>query len=135
MITDDQGLKSAKTEGGFDIPVYDDGFGPLYIVRDSMGTVGIVRATDRSSAYSIAADEFFPEADETVTEMIKEFGDDFSENEVWNEQYGFRPNGPNHTDKIGHGIYAKDMNGDFCYQLTESKAGELHITLELEDKL
>jgi hypothetical protein len=44
LITDTQRLKGAKSRFGYPIPVYDDGYGKLYIHRDSMGISGIVRA-------------------------------------------------------------------------------------------
>ncbi len=43
-ITDSQRLVSATSRFGHPIPVYDDGWGPLWIHRDSMGISGIVRA-------------------------------------------------------------------------------------------
>ena len=74
LIHDGQRLAGAKTAGGYDIAVYDDGFGPLWIHRDSMGISGIVRAQTWEDAYGICEDEFFPEADETVEELVKEYG-------------------------------------------------------------
>ena len=75
LIKDGETLLSAKYKGsGVDIPVYDDGFGPLFIHRDSMGVSGIVRAQTWEDAYGICENEFFPEADETVEELVKEYG-------------------------------------------------------------
>lgn len=190
LINDDQLLVSAK-RGNYDIPIYDDGFGKLYIHRDSIGISGIVRAQTWEDAYSICEDEFFPEADETIEEMIKEYGfkveylkiiksdvsipederppylgayqkvaeisdysgngrlpehlfirwhrletpdpDTWSENDCWNEAFGFRPNGPNVRDKIGHGIYSKDLNGDSLDVLTPELLKELDIELTVKD--
>lgn len=44
--------------------------------------------------------------------------DAWAENELFLEAYGFRPNGPNGTDKRGHGIYQKDLNGESLDKLT-----------------
>ena len=75
LIKDGQSLVSAKYKSsGTPIPVYDDGFGRLYIHRHSTGISGIVRAQTWEDAYGICEDEFFPEADETVDELIKEYG-------------------------------------------------------------
>jgi hypothetical protein len=74
MITDNQSLDGATSEFGRAIKVYDDGYGPLWIHRDSMGISGIVRAKTWEDAYSICEDEFFPDADETHEEMVKEYG-------------------------------------------------------------
>lgn len=80
LISDNQILLSAKGRFGHSIPVYDDGFGPLWIHRDSMGTSGIVRAETWEDAYSICEDEFFPECDLTIEEIVKKYG--FKRNHV-----------------------------------------------------
>ena len=72
-MKDTDSLISATTRFGHPIPVYDDGFGPLYIHRDSMGISGIVRAQSFEDAYGICEDEFFPEADETIEDIRKEY--------------------------------------------------------------
>lgn len=176
MITDSQSLVSAS-RNGHAIPVYDDGFGPLFIHRDSMGVYGIVRAQTWEDAYGIAEDEFFPEADETVDELRKEYGfrrdhlkiirdasgtereatladypfgetgcsfirwetretpdaEAWTGNELFQEAYGFRPNGANTRDKLNHGIYAKDLNGDALDLLTPALAADLGISLVITE--
>jgi hypothetical protein len=171
---------------GYEIPTYDDGFGPLWISRNSIGINGIVRAQTWEDAYSICEDEFFPEADETVDELVAEYGfkrehrkvvrdasvlvasehtgvgerfaeyprdypegklapafirwvtvetpdpDAWTENELFCEAYGFRPNGPNSKDKLNHGIYAKDLNGDSLDPLTDELLESLGIELITE---
>jgi hypothetical protein len=74
LITDDQRLVSATGRFGHAIKVYDDGFGPLWIHRDSTGISGIVRAQTWEEAYSICEDEFFPACDLTMEEIVKEYG-------------------------------------------------------------
>lgn len=192
LITDEQLLVGAHYIGsGVKIPTYDDGFGPLYIHRHSLGVSGIVRARTWEDAYGICEDEFFPEADETVEELQKEYGyrrehrkvirsvvsipeadrhpqlgafekfaessdytdggklpeglflrwetietpepEAWCENELFCEAYGFRPNGPNGTDKLKHGIYAKDLNGDRLDELTPALAEELGIVIETKE--
>ena len=130
LITDEQTLKSAAGRFGHAIPVYDDGFGPLFIHRDSMGISGIVRAQTWEDAYSICEDEFFPSADETEEEFIAEYGGDFTEDACWNEAYGFRPNGAREVGESG--IYCKDLNGDSLDILTPDLLEALEITLEIE---
>lgn len=187
LIEDGQTLKGAKYHRGFEISVYDDGYGPLWISRNSIGINGIVRAKTWEDAYSICEDEFFPEADETIEEIVKEYGfrrehkklvkdssvtvagehhnagerietpedysdngrlpegmfsrwvtietpdaDAWSDNELFQEAFGFRSNGPNATDKLKHGIYSKDLNGDYLDVLTPEMVEELGITLEIE---
>jgi hypothetical protein len=181
LINDDQSLVGAS-RNGYAIPTYDDGWGELYIHRDSMGISGIVRAKSWEDAYSICEDEFFPDCDLTHEEIVKEYGfkrehvkmihDDvlgwrevtesdysdngkipeftsirwetretpdleaWSENELFCEAYGFRPNGGDATFSRKEGrrnpIYAKDLNGDSLDVLTPSLLAELGITLQIE---
>jgi hypothetical protein len=192
-LTDEHSLVSATNQWGRELPIYDDGFGKLYIHRDSMGISGIVRAQSWEDAYSICEDEFFPEASETVPELMRDYGfrrehkkvikcDEFipeasrpyhlgpyekfadesdytakgklpegkfirwitichpdneawMDNELFQEAYGFRPNGRRSMengvdrDPIGHGIYSKDINGDYLDVLTDALAQDLEITL------
>jgi hypothetical protein len=74
LIKDGQSLDSATGIFGYPIKTYDDGFGPLWVYRDSMGVSGIVRAKTWEDAYSICEDEFMSEASETLDEIIKEYG-------------------------------------------------------------
>jgi len=188
LITDTQSLVSASMhDGQISIPVYDDGYGPLFIHRDSMGITGIVRARTWEDAYSICEDEFFPEASETLGEIRAEYNytrrhakiirtpdgveredqlEDYPfektgclfvrwdtittpaeegeevwpENELFQEAFGFRPNGRRsmekgvHRDPIGHGIYAKDLNGDSLDVLTPELVASLGITLEIVEQ-
>jgi len=182
LITDNQSLIGAATRFGHTIPVYDDGYGPLWIHRNSMGISGIVRAQTFETAYGICEDEFFPEATETLEEIRADYnkrrqhvkmirtcagereaeypGDypngklsdsvDFvgwktietpaaegeevwSENELFCEAFGFRPNGPNDRDILKHGIYAKDLIGDSLEMLTPELVAALEITLSIEE--
>jgi hypothetical protein len=74
LITDSQYFVSAKYSSGYEIQTYDDGYGQLWISRSSTGINGIVRAQSWEDAYSICEDEFFPEAYETMEEIVKEYG-------------------------------------------------------------
>jgi hypothetical protein len=180
MITDSQTLVGAKYAGrNGEIPVYDDGYGPIWVSRNSIGINGIVRARTWEDAYSICEDEFFPEADETIEQIRAEYGfkrehvkivndgtklrdaimddyaigrlkpgitfhewqtretpapDDWAENELFQEAYGFRPNGANARDTLKHGIYSKDLNGDALDLLTPKLIEALGITLQIEEE-
>lgn len=130
-LNNNQTLTGAKTRFGNDIPVYDDGQGDLYIHRDSMGITAIVKAQTWEDAYSICEDEFFPSADE---EAFEKDWDDMTDHEqaCWEESYGYRscsPGGP--TPDEDRGVYAKDLNGDTLYLLTEKFLDDCGITLEV----
>jgi len=134
LISDNQSFNGATTRFGNTIPCYDNGFGPLWVVMDSMGIVGIVRTTEFYEAYEIAEDEFFPEASDTLPELEKEYGEDFGNNSLFNEAYGFRPNGPNKNDTNNHGIYQKDLNGEAIDLLTSDLVQEWEIVLNITDQ-
>lgn len=187
LIQDGDSLISAKHAYSIHaIDTYDDGYGPLWISRNSMGISGIVRAQSWEDAYEICEDEFFPEADESVEELVKEYGfrrdhrkvvkdssvtvatdnlnagerferypDDYPqgklvpeflrwetietpdpdawiENELFTEAYGFRPNGPRKGDVHNHGIYSKDLNGDYLDLLTPEMVADMQIELTIK---
>ena len=121
MISEECALTGAHGNLGFEIPVWDECFGNLYISRDSMGILGIVRADSWEKAYKCCEDEFFPRASlEDQSEFEKEFGATWYDDPCWQEQYGFSGN---------NGIYVKDLNGDSLKVLTLELATKLGITL------
>ncbi len=129
-LSDETRLTGARSRFGHPIRIYDDGFGPLWIHRDSMGISGIVRAQTWEDAYGVCEDEFFPSAG---ADAFEKAWDDMTPHEqaCWDEAYGYRPNGVGGpTPKEDVGIYAKDVNGDYLDPLTESLRAELGITLE-----
>jgi hypothetical protein len=138
-ITDSQSLVAAFSRFGHSIPIYDDGFGPLFIHRDSMGISGIVRAQTWEDAYSICEDEFFPAGDAEANEesvRIESLPDGKEKNHeqaCWDEAYGHRSGGRREKDGTISYIYAKDLNGDRLDSLTPELLAELEISLEIEE--
>ena len=137
LITDSQSIVAAKSRFGQPIPIYDDGFGLLFIHRNSMGISGIVRAQTWEDAYSICEDEFFPSGDEDANEESEkiEAMDDGEEKDhaqnCWEESYGYRGNGRKMDDGSVSYIYAKDLNGDSLEKLTSELLALLGITLKI----
>lgn len=131
IINDEQSLVSAKSRFGHSIPVYDDGFGPLFMHRDSMGITAIIRAQTWEDAYSICEDEFFPAAD---AEAFEKPYDEMTDHEraCWDEAYGYRGNARKEKDGSLSTVYAKDLNGDNMIMLTPELLGQFGITLEIE---
>lgn len=140
LITDEQRLVGAKSRFGHAIPVYDDGFGRLFIHRDSMGISGIVRAQTWEDAYSICEDEFFPAGDAEANEERNrlEAMPEGSERDhacvCWDESYGYRNNTRKEKDGSLSSIYAKDLNGDALDVLTPELLAQLEITLQIENE-
>jgi hypothetical protein len=124
-------------EHGCSIPHYDTGAGHLYILQDSMSIMGIVRASSWGEAYGIAEDELFPEADQTWDDIAKDLEcspESLMDDACFLEQYGFRPNGPNMSDKLNHGIFQRDLNGESLDQISESELAKRHgITIAWKD--
>jgi hypothetical protein len=137
-MKDNQRLVGAKTRFGNVIPTYDDGFGPLWIHRNSMGISGIVRAQTWEDAYSTCEDEFFPAADEEAaadranidTELIDEEASHLQA--CWDEAYGYRGNTRRMPDGTLSSIYARDLNGEALDLLTPELIAELGLTLTIE---
>lgn len=137
LINDEQSLTGAKSRFGHAIPVYDDGFGLLFVHRNSMGVSGIVRAQTWEDAYSICEDEFFPAGDVEAGEehaRIEAMADGKEKNHAqacWDEAYGYRSGGRKEKDGSVSYIYAKDLNGDHLDVLTPELLAELEIALEI----
>ena len=128
LIDDTRSLTGVKSRFGRDIAYYDDGYGPLWVHRGSMGISGVVRAETWEKAYSICEDEFFPDATESEEEIIAEYGNEYWDDACFQKAFGYR-----NTPGDGKGIvYAKDLNGDYLDLLTPGLVGELEVTIETE---
>lgn len=137
LINDSQSLISAKGRFGNSIPVYDDGFGALFIHRDSMGISGIVRAQTWEDAHSICEDEFFPAGDDDASKemaQIESMPEGKERNHLqacFDESFGFRGNSRKEKDGSLSSIYAKDLNGDALDVLSPELLASLEISLEI----
>jgi hypothetical protein len=78
QIQDNQSITKVTDKNGREIPFYDDGYGPLFVHHDQCGhfsfVSAIIRARSFETAYEIVEDEFLPEADMSLEEIIKEYG-------------------------------------------------------------
>jgi hypothetical protein len=114
---DNQTIISVENANGFSVKFYDEGYGPLFLWHSQLGNfsflAGVIRAPKLHEAYDILCDQFLPECDMSMDEIIDEYGEGFSENESFCNEYGFRPNGPNSSDKHGHGIYQLDWSNEY----------------------
>lgn len=77
-IEDNQSVIKVLDRNGNEVPFYDDGFGPLWLYSSSCGNftyaAAAVRAQNESDAWEIVQDEFLPECDLTIDEIVKEYG-------------------------------------------------------------
>jgi len=128
---------SITTDCGTLIRTYDDGQGPLWVYRESTGIYGVIRAQTWEEAYEIAQDEFMDEATETWEDIAKDCDcanpDDLMDNAIFQEGYGFRPNGANARDTLRHGIYQRDLNGEALDKLTPKLMSALRLTIVLAE--
>lgn len=126
-MNDNQTLNAARTQYNNPIQTYDDGHGPLFILWDSMSVLGIIRARTWEDAYSIAEDEFFPDADQEAADeqtRIDALPDGEEKNHAqacWDESYGYRPNGRRTLEGTTSHIYAHDLNGEALDQTTQEE--------------
>ena len=121
----DESLVKAENQWGHALKTYDDGFGPLWIHRDSMGILGISRAMTWEEAYEISEDEFFCRVtDEEKESFLEEFEcdtwEDLWEDGCFQEAIGHSPN---------NGMYHRDLNGESLDELTPELQKTLGLTL------
>lgn len=137
LINDEQQLDGARNRFGQALPTYDDGFGPIFIHRDSMGITALVRAQTWEDAYSICEDEFFPAADfdaigeQARIDAMPEGKEQDHAIACWHEAYGHRGSFRKMPDGTTSFIYAKDLNGDRLDLVTPKLLKELEITLQI----
>ncbi len=71
-MNDNLTLIGATTEYGDQLPVYDDGFGDVWLYREAGGLYGIVRTNSWHKAYEICLDEIMNRVAED--EVIEAYG-------------------------------------------------------------
>jgi len=131
-ISSDESLISASLwNGRVSVPVYDNGFGSLWVSRDSSGVLGVCRADGFQDAYSTCEDEFFHAADEDAAKDHSEIESDHDQN-CWDEAYGHRGNGRRESDGSMSYIYSRDLNGDSLVPLTRELAEEIGLSVQIE---
>lgn len=126
---------SFATRFGSPIRYYDDGIGTLFIMQDSMGIVGIVRAQTWEDAYSIVEDEFLPVV--PGEELHEAYGLTKAEYNARSiavpaddtlelaEGYSYQSNA------TGSGIVAHDLNGESLDPLTVAEIERLELVVSL----
>lgn len=167
MINDAQTLIGAYEIGCLGdrhpIRTYDDGFGSLYIYRESCGIIGIVRAMSWEAAYECVLDEILQPIDEA--DVIEAYGCYAMPNQDRTAWYAMRGDGKKlatfDTEKEAHeyclasiardetelvegydyqpnasgtGIVSYDLNGNALDLLTQELAAELQIKIQIEEE-
>lgn len=126
-ITDEQSLVGAKYGlGQHDLDIWDDGFGPLWIYRESLGPCGIVRAKTWEDAYNCVIDEIMDDADPEDPENHPNKDGNLPEG------IHYRGSGVPSNPRLKSPMAYEDLNGSILEPLTDRLSQELNITLVLE---
>ena len=123
-ITDDQSLTGA-TVRGHKLRIWDDGFGPLWIYRESLGAVGVVRAKTWEDAYSCVVDEIMGDGDMDDADNQPDADGNLPEGLQW------RGSGVPSNEGLESPLAAEDLNGSLLDRLTATLAEELEIQVVL----
>jgi hypothetical protein len=131
MIRDDETFAGAKHKHGTSIRIYDDGFGPLWVYRESLGVLGIVRASNWHDAFECVLDAIMSDADVDDPSTYALSYDDKAEIGELAEGYHFRPNGIPTDNGLSSPIACEDLNGSFLDALTPEFLATLEIVLDI----
>ena len=151
-------LIGARDEFDNHLKIYDDSIGPLFLYRDSLGIVGIVRASDWHTAFEIVYDNFLPPIKEDeIPEaygfwLCEKEGQFIIEDESEYETYRFASDSARQdyllkvlmkdrdlaegyayqSNATGTGIVSYDLNGESLDRLTQEMVNQFELTLEIE---
>jgi len=130
--------KIVSVHSKFDTPIkwYDDGYGPLWVYRNSMGVAGVIRAMNWHDAYDIVLDEILtPIEQNEIPEAYGFYGENAEhafaiacENEAemdLTEGYQFQPN------STGTGIVSTDLNGEALDKLDSKLWKDLGLKIKI----
>lgn len=127
IINDEQSVKSVKSEFGRDVRFWDEGFGPLWVYREALGVVGVVRATTWEEAWNCVVDEIMDDADPTDVENNPD------EDGNLPEGVHYRGSGIPSNEGLDSPLAAEDLNGSSLDQLTPELLERLKLKIEVED--
>jgi hypothetical protein len=115
-LTDDDSLQGAFSRFGRPLRVWDDGFGPLWVVR----------ASTWEEAHSCVVDEIMDDADVSDPDNQPDEHGNLPEGLSW------RGSGVPSQEGLESPLAAEDLNGSALDALTDALADELEIRLEIE---
>lgn len=137
LITDEHVLIGAATgqqHGSARYPtrVWDNGFGKLWVYRETLGVLGIVRADSFENAWSCVVDEILDDADpDDPDTYARSYDADADEYELA-ECCHWRGSGAPSNPKLTSGIAREDSNGSRLDELTAELATELGVVVCVE---
>ena len=128
----DLSLASAATCFGNPIRVYDDGIGPLWVLRETLGVSGIVRAQTWEEAFECCQDAIMNDADPNDPDSYARSFDPKADEGDLAEGVYYRPNGEPTINGLSSPLCYEDLNGCLLDRLTGDLATALEITVTLE---
>jgi hypothetical protein len=124
LIHDEQGLRGA-TVNGYKVRVWDDGSGPLWVLLETLGVTGIVRAETLEKAFVCAVDEIMDDADESDPDNRPD------EHGNLPEGLHYRGSGVPSQEGLESPVAQEDVNGSRLERLTPELAEELRVEVVL----
>jgi len=124
LINDDQSLDGA-TVRGHKLRVWDEGFGPLWVYRESLGAVGVVRARTWEEAHECVVDEIMDDGDIDDTDNQPDADGNLPEGLSW------RSSGVPSQEGLESPLAQEDLNGSLLDCLTDALAAELEIEVQV----
>ena len=126
-ISDEQSFTAATSRFGRAIRIWDEGFGPLWVYRESLGVVGVVRAATWEDAHECVVDEIMSDADVADEDNQPDADGNLPEGLHW------RGSGVPSQEGLESPLAAEDLNGSSLDLLTHELVIELWITIEVEE--
>ena len=97
--------------GNYHLDTWDDGFGPLWVLVESLGPIGVIRAQTWGDAWSAAVDEILPDADPNDPDTYARSYDESADPEDLAEGCHYRGSGIPSNPKLRSPIAREDLNG------------------------
>jgi hypothetical protein len=122
-------LKNITVKGS-ESSFWDEGYGDIYIYRETMGIVGFVRALNWEEAYECLTDEIMPDAP-PFEEWDQEEQDAYKRDGTLPEGYHHRGGTPSNK-QLKEPIAAEDLNGSSLDKLTPKMMADWDIVVTWE---
>lgn len=130
-LTDEMRILGAKVKGQV-VRHWDDGFGTLWVYRESLGILGVVRAHTYEEAYSCVVDEIM---DDATWEDVKAAQAGAADDAAFAlpEGFEYRGSGTPSNPSLTSAIASYDLNGQSLSKLDAESAATDEITLVVID--
>jgi hypothetical protein len=125
-LTDERSLTAVRTRFDNPVRIWDEGWGPLWVYRETLGVVGVVRARTWEEAHECVVDEIMCDADLDDPDNQPDEQGNLPEGLHW------RSNGVPSQEGLSSPLAAEDLNGSLLDALTDELAEELGLQIEAD---